>query len=93
MALEYVSPMCDICNRVITRFDLPEVLSVIVKTAAEGLNAKGSVIRLFLKQPPALLVMLLREPPPVLGFLGKLRYRGFQHGDDVAVIDDPPDRF
>ena len=46
MALEYVSPMCDICNRIITRFDLPEVLSVVAKTAAEGLDAKASVIRL-----------------------------------------------
>ena len=50
MALEYVIPMCDICNRIITRFDLPEVLSIIAETAAEGLNAKASVIRLISPQ-------------------------------------------
>ena len=43
---ELVSPMCDVCNRIISRFDLPDVLSNLVKTAAECLNAKGSAIRL-----------------------------------------------
>jgi GAF domain-containing protein len=46
MVLEYVSPMCEICNRIISKFDLPDVLSIVVKTAAESLNAKASVIRL-----------------------------------------------
>jgi len=46
MVLEYVSPMCDVCNRIISKFDLPEVLAIVVKTAAESLGAKASVIRL-----------------------------------------------
>lgn len=40
------SPLCDICTRIVSSTNLPEVLDLIVETAARSIGAKASLLRL-----------------------------------------------
>ena len=46
LELASISPVCDVCNAVVSTYDLPDVLSLIVKTATDTMGVKGSSLRL-----------------------------------------------
>lgn len=43
---QLVSPLCDVCNAIVSAHDLPEVLSLIVRTVVVALPVKASTLRL-----------------------------------------------
>jgi signal transduction protein with GAF and PtsI domain len=45
-AYQLVSPLCDVCNTIVSTYDLPEVLSLIVRTVTVALPVKASTLRL-----------------------------------------------
>lgn len=49
-APQYLSPLCGVCNSIVSTLHLPELLSTITRTAVEVLEVKASSLRLLDKR-------------------------------------------